>query len=303
MTILISGKNGQLGRELQGIPTPNDNLQFVFLDKEELNIADEDSIINAFQKYLPSFFINCAAYTAVDKAESEQERAYLINAEAVGNVAKACHQFKTKLIHVSTDYVFDGKGNRPYTENDVTNPVNYYGYTKWLGEQLALNNHPDTIIIRTSWVYSIYGNNFVKTMLRLMHVRKEINVVNDQLGSPTYAKDLAEVIMQIVNRGSWQEQDWSSNMNETRYSRLITHNSLGIYHFSNDGIISWYDFAVAIRDIKQFDCIINPILTLSYPTPAERPAYSGLDKTKIVSAFDIQLKKWRESLERCLQSL
>jgi dTDP-4-dehydrorhamnose reductase len=303
MTILISGKNGQLGKELQNISASNDTIQFVFLDKEELNIADEDAIINAFRKHSPSFFINCAAYTAVDKAESDQERAYLVNAEAVGNIAKACHQFKTRLIHVSTDYVFDGKGDRPYTENDVTNPINYYGYTKWLGEQLALNDNPDTIIIRTSWVYSTYGNNFVKTMLRLMQERKEINVVNDQFGSPTHARDLAEAIMQIVNHESMQEQNRSSKVNTTHHSRLITHTSQGIFHFSNDGIISWYDFAVAIRDIKQFDCIVNPIPTSSYPTPAKRPAYSGFNKAKIVNTFDIQLKKWRERLERCLQSL
>jgi len=298
MTILISGKNGQLGKELQNIATSNVNLQFVFLDKEELNIADEDSIINAFQKYSPSFFINCAAYTAVDKAESEQERAYLINAEAPGNIAKACRQSKTKLIHISTDYVFDGKGDRPYAEDDATNPVNYYGYTKWLGERLALNNNPDTIIIRTSWVYSTYGTNFVKTMLRLMRERKEINVVNDQLGSPTYAKDLAEAIMEIVN-DQWSIVNGEKKGSKTHHSPLATH----LYHFSNDGIISWYDFAVAIRDIKQLDCIINPIPTSSYPTPAKRPAYYGLDKTKIVSTFNIQLKKWIESLARCLQSL
>src|SRR5438552_10133705 len=200
MIVLVSGKNGQLGKELQDIVARSDQfIQFIFLDKQELDIADESSLQTIFQKYSPAFFINCAAYTAVDKAETEQERAYLINAEAVGNIAKLSHEFKTKLIHISTDYVFDGKGERPYTESDPTNPVNYYGYTKWIGEQLALNNNPDTIIIRTSWVYSAYGNNFVRTMLRLMKERKEINVVNDQLGSPTYAKDLAEVVVSIVN--------------------------------------------------------------------------------------------------------
>ena len=153
----------------------------------------------SFKNISPSFFINCAAYTAVDKAETEKEQAYKINAEAVGNIAKQCNQFNTKLIHISTDYVFDGKGNEPYKEDQQTNPVNYYGYTKLSGEELALQNNADTIIIRTSWVYSEYGNNFVKTMLRLMKERKEINVVNDQLGSPTYAKDLAEAIIKIVN--------------------------------------------------------------------------------------------------------
>jgi len=308
MTILVSGKNGQLGKELQDIASSHENLQFIFFDREELNIADNASLQAAFQKYSPSVFINCAAYTAVDKAETEQEKAFRINAEAVSNIAKNCRQFKTKLVHISTDYVFDGRATQPYNEDDKTDPVNYYGYTKWLGEQLALNNNPDTIVIRTSWVYSTYGNNFVKTMLRLMKERKEINVVNDQLGSPTYAKDLAEAIMSIVN-GQWSMVNdeavnrESSNVNlqsqETHHSPLTTN----IYHFSNEGIISWYDFAVAIKEIKHLDCIVNPIPTTAYPTPAKRPAYSVFDKTKIKNTFNIQLKEWRDSLSLCLQHL
>ncbi|MEP6467793.1 MAG: dTDP-4-dehydrorhamnose reductase, partial [Parafilimonas sp.] len=270
--ILVSGKNGQLGKELQDIASLYKNFEFIFFDKDELNIADEQLLQTIFQKYSPSFFINCAAYTAVDKAETEQEKAYLINAEAVGNIAKQCHQFNTTLIHISTDYVFDGNGNAPYKEEDETNPVNYYGYTKWLGEQLALNNNPQTIVIRTSWVYSKYGNNFVKTMLRLMKERKEINVVSDQLGSPTYAKDLAEAILEIVN-----------GLESTDNSQQF-----GTYHFSNEDIISWYDFAVAIKEIKQLNCVVNPIPTSAYPTPAKRPAYSGLDKSKIVNTFGLQ---------------
>jgi len=281
--ILVSGKNGQLGKELQDISVADENHEYIFFDRDELNIADETALKQAFEKYQPSFFINCAAYTAVDKAETEQEKAYLINAEAVGNIAKQCHQFNATLIHVSTDYVFDGKGTSPYKTDNETSPVNYYGYTKLLGEQLAINNNPNTIVIRTSWVYSKYGNNFVKTMLRLMNERKEINVVSDQLGSPTYAKDLAEAIMKTVN------------------SQQSTVN--GIYHFSNDGIISWYDFAIAIKEIKQLNCIVNPIPTSSYPTPAKRPAYSGLDKTKISDTFNIRLKNWKDSLQECLQLL
>lgn len=285
--ILISGKNGQLGKELQDIASSNQNFQFIFFDREELDIADESLLQSIFQKYTPFCFINCAAYTAVDKAETEQAQAYKINAEAVGSIAKHCNKYKTKLIHISTDYVFNGNATQPYKTNDATDPVNYYGYTKWLGEQLALNNNPATIIIRTSWVYSSYGNNFVKTMLRLMKERKEINVVNDQLGSPTYAKDLAEAIMEIVN------------------SQRSTVNSqpFGIYHFSNDGIISWYDFAVAIKEIKQLDCVVHSIPTSAYPTPAKRPSYSGLDKTKIANTFNIQLKNWKQSLKECLQLL
>ncbi|MEP6682686.1 MAG: dTDP-4-dehydrorhamnose reductase [Parafilimonas sp.] len=283
MKILVSGKNGQLGKELQDIASLNKNFEFIFFDKDELNIVDELSLASIFTKYTPSFFINCAAYTAVDKAETEQEKAYLINAEAVGNIAKQCNQFNTRLIHISTDYVFDGNGTSPYKPDDKTDPVNYYGYTKLLGEQLALKNNPQTIIIRTSWVYSKYGNNFVKTMLRLMNERKEINVVSDQLGSPTYAKDLAEAIVSTVN-------GQQSTVN-------------GIYHFSNEGIISWYDFAVAIKEVKQLYCVVHPIPTKAYPTPAKRPAYSAFDKTKIVNTFGLQLKNWKESLAECLQLL
>jgi len=292
MTILVSGKNGQLGKELQDIASADSTHKFVFFDREELNIADKNVLQYAFENYQPSFFINCAAYTAVDKAETEQEQAYLINAEAVGNIAKQCQQSNTKLIHISTDYVFNGKGTSPYKPDDKTDPVNYYGYTKLLGEQLAINNNPNTNIIRTSWVYSKYGNNFVKTMLRLMKERKEINVVNDQRGSPTYAKDLAEAILEIVD----SEQLTVNN------SLLTTHRS-PIYHFSNEGIISWYDFAVAIKDIKQLDCVVNPIPTTSYPTPAKRPAYSGLDKTKIANTFNIHIKDWKQSLNECLRAL
>ena len=285
--ILISGKNGQLGRELQDAVSSNQNFKFIFFDKEELDILNETSLQNIFQKYTPSFFINCAAYTAVDKAESEKEKAYLINAKAVENIAKQCHQHKTKLIHISTDYVFDGKGTQPYKEEDVTDPVNYYGYTKLEGERLALENNSDTIIIRTSWVYSKYGNNFVKTMLRLMNERKEINVVNDQLGSPTFAKDLSRAIAQIVN-----------NQQST-----VNSQQSGVYNFSNEGIISWFDFAVAIKEIKQLNCIVNPISTSAYPTPAKRPSYSAFDKTKIANAFNIHLKDWKKSLQECLVNL
>ena len=190
------------------------------------------------------------------------------------------------LIHISTDYVFDGNSKQPYKENDLTNPVNYYGSTKLMGEQLALENSPRTIIMRTSWVYSVYGHNFVKTMLRLMKERSTLNVVNDQLGSPTYAKDLAEAILQIITKVH-SAKDFNSN----------------IYHFSNDGIISWYDFATAIRDIKKLNCSVQPITTTQYPTPAKRPFYSALDKEKIQFAFNIVLKNWRKSLEECLEKL
>lgn len=280
--IIVSGRDGQLGSELKDLASTQ-NFEFVFTDVNDLDITDENALKEAFEKYKPAYFINCAAYTAVDKAEANQEIAYKINAEAVGYIAKLCRKHNTKLIQISTDYVFDGKSAQPYKEDDATDPVNYYGYSKWLGEELALNNNPETIVIRTSWVYSSYGANFVKTMLRLMNERKEINVVNDQFGSPTYAKDLAEAILSTVN------------------SQQSTIN--GIFHFSNEGDISWYDFAVAIRDIKQLDCVVHPISTSAYPTPAKRPAYSVFDKTKIVNTFKIQLKNWKESLQTCLEKL
>jgi len=285
-TIIVSGKNGQLGNELQDACVLFPQFNYRFFARDELDISNCNAIEKIFKKYKPQYFINAAAYTAVDKAETDQESAYLINAEATGNIAKICNQYNTKLIHVSTDYVFDGNSKEQYKEDDTTSPVNYYGYSKWMSEQLALKNNQQTIIIRTSWVYSVYGNNFVKTMLRLMKERKELNVVNDQVGSPTYAKDIAEAVLLIISKA-----DKTKNFQE------------GIYHFSNEGIISWYDFAAVIKEIKKFDCIVHPIPTSQYPTPAKRPAYSGMSKEKIIETFGIILKDWKQSLEECLSKL
>ncbi|MEP7320238.1 MAG: dTDP-4-dehydrorhamnose reductase, partial [Panacibacter sp.] len=282
-TIIISGKNGQLANELQDAALIFPQFHYRFFGRDELDISNTDAIEKIFKKYKPFCFINTAAYTAVDKAETEQEAAYLINAEATGNIAKACSSYNAILIHISTDYVFNGKGNMPYKEDDAIDPVNYYGYTKRLGEQLALENNPGTIVIRTSWVYSVYGNNFVKTMLRLMKDRKELNVVNDQYGSPTYAKDLAETILKII-----ADHLQSKNNPQPNY---------GIYHYSNEGAISWCDFATAIRDIKQLDCTVNGIATVQYPTPARRPGYSVMSKEKIHSTFNIEIKDWKQSLK------
>jgi dTDP-4-dehydrorhamnose reductase len=285
-TIIVSGKNGQLGNELQDACVLFPQFNYRFFARDELDISNCNAIEKIFKKYKPQYFINAAAYTAVDKAETDQESAYLINAEATGNIAKICNQYNTKLIHVSTDYVFDGNGKEPYKEDDTTSTINYYGYSKWMGEQLALKNNQQTIIIRTSWVYSVYGNNFVKTMLRLMKERKELNVVNDQVGSPTYAKDIAETILLIISKA-----DKTKNFQE------------GIYHFSNEGIISWYDFASAIKEIKKLDCVVYPIPTSQYPTPAKRPAYSGMSKEKIIETFGIILKDWKQNLGECLSKL
>lgn len=275
--ILVTGANGQLGKELQDISPLFPQFNFVFLSREDLPIHHFELMRNYFNTLKPDFCINCAAYTAVDRAESEKELAFQINGEAVGVLAAVCKEHKTKFIHVSTDYVFNGNATYPYTENFPTDPVNVYGASKLEGEKQAIQLNSESIIIRTSWVYSSHGKNFVKTMMRLMNEKNEINVVNDQLGSPTYAADLAEVIMQIAN--NWQP---------------------GIYNYSNDGIISWYEFALAIKEITCGTCKINPISTSEYPTPAKRPAYSVLDKTKIKKTFGIKLKNWKESLADCI---
>lgn len=261
--IVITGKNGQLGWELERLHTQyNNQFNFLFTGRNELDLNNIQSIPLFFQQYQPSFFINCAAYTAVDKAETEKETAYNSNASAVGELAKQCAAINCRFITISTDYVFDGTKNAPYETTDVTNPLNVYGASKREGELLAIQNNPSAIIIRTSWVYSSYGNNFVKTMLRLMKERESINVVNDQIGSPTYAKDLATAILNII----------------VRLSSEISHQSSNIYHYSNEGIISWYDFANEIQVLSGLSCKVNAIPSSQYPTPAKRPFYTAMSK-------------------------
>lgn len=289
-TVIVSGKDGQLGKALQEVAGLHPQLNILFYSKAELNICNGAALQAVFKKHEPSFFINAAAYTAVDKAETDQENAYLINALAPGLIAEICSRYDASLIHISTDYVFDGKAVTPYEENSFTDPVNYYGFSKWKGESFALDNNLKTIILRTSWVYSEHGNNFVKTMLRLMEERKEINVVSDQFGSPTYAKDLANAILKIMTI--------DGVLNSTCASSVY-----GIYHFSNLGIISWYDFALAIKNFKGLDCRINPIGTAQFPTAAKRPAYSGLNKEKIQTVFNIELRRWESSLQESLNNL
>jgi len=278
--IMVTGRLGQLGSEIFDIAGNYPQFEFNFSDKDEMDLSSPEQLQAFFDQLKPAYFISCGAYTAVDKAETDKDTALAINATAVANIAALCKQHNTKLIHISTDYVFSGNGTAPYTEDEVTDPVNYYGYSKLLGEKAALENNDETIVIRTSWVYSTYGNNFVKTMIRLMKDRPEIKVVSDQVGSPTYAADLAQAIMDIV----------------TGNDGFVT----GIYHFSNEGVISWYDFAVAIRDAKQLNSIVHPIPTTAYPTPAKRPAYSAMNKEKIVNTFHIRLKHWKDSLHTCL---
>lgn len=285
--ILVTGANGQLGKELKQLCAGYSQFDFVFLSREDLPIENFELARNSVQIHQPQFFINCAAYTAVDKAESEQDLAFLINGEAPGVLAALCYEHGIKFIHVSTDYVFDGMAHTPYKENESTNPQGVYGASKLQGENQVLEYHPGAIIIRTSWVYSEFGKNFVKTMLRLMKEKEEIGVVNDQLGSPTYAADLAEAIMEVVENGKWKMENGVA----------------GIYHYCNAGVISWYDLAVAIKELTGSSCRINPITTSQYPTPAKRPPYSVLDTTKIRETFHIHPKPWKESLQVCLKKI
>ncbi len=280
--ILVTGSNGQLGKELQQLAREFQQFKFIFASREDLKIHHYGLAENFFITLKPQYCINCAAYTAVDKAEQEWEMAMLVNGKAVGNLAALCKKYHTRFIHISTDYVFDGESVTPYKEDDQTNPVNIYGKSKQLGEQLCMKEYTDSIIIRTSWVYSSFGHNFVKTMMRLMSERNEINVVNDQIGSPTYAADLAKAILDIISSGKWES---------------------GIYHYSNEGKISWYQFALAIKEMMNSNCKINPIPTAAYPTPAKRPHYSLLDGEKIKKVFNIESLPWKVSLEKCIKQI
>jgi dTDP-4-dehydrorhamnose reductase len=280
--ILVTGSNGQLGSELSVLSSHHPQYSFVFFDRISWPVQDDNISRKIFEEHYPDLLINAAAYTAVDKAEEETELANTINGHAVGNLAALCKEFSCKFIHISTDYVFDGNATSPLKESDKVDPLNAYGASKLLGEELALKNNPDSIVIRTSWVYSSFGKNFVKTMLRLMSERESINVVADQIGSPTYAADLAEAIMQVAAYENWQP---------------------GIYNYSNEGVISWADFAKEIASQAGLNCAVNAITTEQYPTPAKRPRYSVLDKTKIQQAYNIQLKDWKSSLQNCLNKI
>jgi dTDP-4-dehydrorhamnose reductase len=281
--IVVTGANGQLGRELQMLAPLHPQYDFVFADRSQLPIEEEQQVNTFFSTHQPAWCINCAAYTAVDKAETDKDTAFRINGDAPGYLAAACHRHDTKLIHVSTDYVFDGNSATPLKENDPTGPINTYGASKLAGEQQAMAANPGaTVIIRTAWVYSEFGNNFVKTMIRLMTERPAINVVDDQLGSPTYAADLATAILHIVG-----------------YPRFTP----GIYHYSNEGRITWYQFALAIRERIGSTCTVNPIPSSQFPTPAKRPHYSLLDKALIRNTYQLNIPAWETGLETCLKHL
>jgi dTDP-4-dehydrorhamnose reductase len=280
--ILVTGSNGQLGKELQQLADDYPQYRFVFASRDDLKLEVFGLVENFFIATKPQYCINCAAYTAVDKAESEEDLAMLVNGEAVGNLAEICKKYQTKFIHISTDYVFDGESETPYKEDDTTGPINTYGRSKLLGEQLCMKENAEAIIIRTAWVYSSFGNNFVKTMMRLMNERNEINVVADQVGSPTYAADLAKAMLNIISSGKWEA---------------------GIYHYSNEGRISWHEFALTIKEITGSKAIVHPIETAQYPTPAKRPHYSLLNKAKIKSIYSVKVPEWKESLQTCIAKL
>jgi len=285
MNILVTGSNGQLGSEIRELSLKYP-YNFFFTDVKELDITNKEDIKKYVNEKDIDLIINCAAYTAVDKAEEEKEKADLINHKAVKFLADIAKEKNILLIHISTDYVFDGKNYRPFVEEDKVNPQNIYGLTKLKGEDAFKASGANGIIIRTSWVYSYYGHNFVKTMLRLKD-RGELGVVFDQVGTPTYAKDLAFTILEIIDK----------NLEK------VKNKNAEIYHYSNEGVISWYDFAKAIFDIENIDIKINPIESKEYPTPAKRPYYSVLNKNKIKKEFNIDIPYWRESLKECLQRI
>lgn len=283
-SILVTGASGQLGSELASLSKEYSQYTFFFTDRDTLDISDSNAIQAYLQDKNIDTIINCAAYTAVDKAESDKENAYKVNVTAVENLAKISLDKEIKLIHVSTDYVFNGQNFKPYIETDITSPQSVYGHTKLEGEQaLQAINPKNSIIIRTSWVYSSFGNNFVKTMLRLGEERDQLNVIFDQVGTPTYAKDLAQSILDILPQ--------------------LENTEIEIYNFSNEGACSWYDFALAIFELSHIKCEVFPIESKDYPTPATRPHYSLLNKAKIKSRYTLHIPHWKESLKQCLSTL
>ncbi|PZO28108.1 MAG: dTDP-4-dehydrorhamnose reductase [Flavobacteriaceae bacterium] len=281
MVVLVTGSSGQLGQSLQFIAPNYPQIDFVFCDSKTLDITNLENCKAIFSKYNPDFCINAAAYTAVDKAENEPEKAFAINVTGVKNLAEVSKKFDIILLHISTDFVFDGSKTKPYIETDIPNPTGVYGQTKLDGEKAIQEVWEKHFIIRTSWVYSQFGNNFMKTMLRLASERDTISVVNDQIGTPTNAVDLAEVLVKIILTNN----------------RQPTTDNFGIYNFSNEGQCSWYDFAKKIFEINNISINLLPIPTTSFPTPAKRPSFSVLDKSKIKIVFGVEVKDWDESLK------
>lgn len=282
-TILVTGCNGQLGSEIRALaPQYEDDFRFIFTDVAELDITDRQGVCDFVEEHMVNILINCAAYTAVDRAESDTELADLLNRVAPGYLAEAMDAVGGTMVQVSTDYVFDGTNHRPYHEDDPTNPTGVYGRTKLAGEEEVIRGCTGSMVIRTAWLYSTYGNNFVKTMLRLGKEKEQLGVIFDQIGTPTYARDLASAILQIAKQGI----------------------KPGVYHYSNEGVCSWYDFTRAIHRIAGITtCQVKPLHTEEYPTPAARPHYSVLDKSKIKEAFNLTIPWWEDSLREMIKEL
>lgn len=283
--IWVTGSKGQLGREIFLQKDKLGDCRFLFTDIEELDLTDKDAVVKFAKAENPDWIINCAAYTAVDKAEEEPELAFAINRDIPANLSEAAKLVDATLIHISTDYVFDGSSKKPYTEEDLPNPVSVYAESKYSGEQEALKNSRN-IVIRTSWLYSSHGKNFLKTMLRLGGEKEQIGVVSDQFGSPTSAADLAGALLQII---SFAETHPGSNG--------------GIYHYANEGSCNWFEFATAIMEIAGLNCKVNPIPTSQYPTPARRPVNSIMSKEKIKAVFGLWIPDWKKSLREVLEGL
>ncbi len=284
--ILVTGSNGQLGNEFRE-QAKQSNFEFTFTDVAELDITDIQAIETLFSKNTFDFVINCAAYTNVNKAEEEEHIAQKINALAPENIAKVCTKFHCKFVHISTDYVFEGTNCQPYKETDTVCPQSAYGRTKLQGEQLIQTSCGDSLIIRTSWLYSTFGNNFVKTMIKLGTERDELKVVFDQVGTPTYAGDLAKAILTIISKV------------ENNTKSFVA----GVYHFSNEGVCSWYDFTKEIHSIAHIECSVIPEESKNYPSPAKRPFYSVLNKQKIKDTYGISIPYWKDSLALCIKKL
>lgn len=285
-SLLITGANGQLGRELHAVQDQFPDFHFHFADRSVLDITDDAQVRDLFQERSFDYCINCAAYTAVDKAESEAETARAVNVEGVRHLAASCLMHRAQLVHFSSDYVYHNSLNRPLLETDPVEPKGVYARTKLEGEQMAQTIHISTTIIRTSWVYSSFGHNFVKTMLRLGRERDALRVVYDQIGAPTYARHLALAVLQMI---------------DLQQKGQLPQNALnGIFHYSNEGVCSWYDFAAAIFELSGTSCVLSPIESKDYPTPAARPFYSVLNKGKIKNAFALKIPHWREGLRECL---
>jgi dTDP-4-dehydrorhamnose reductase len=281
-TILVTGANGQLGWELSQIAATYPAFEFVFFDRSQLDLSYPETFEKIIQTIAPDCIINTAAYTAVDKSETEKDLAYTVNSTAVQTLAVICKKIKIPFITYSTDYVFDGAATAPYTTSTKVDPVNYYGSTKAAGEKMAIESNEETIVIRTSWVFSSHGNNFVKTMLRLMKERDQLKIVADQKGRPTYAKDLAIATMKMIE---------AINAGKT---------IKGIYHFANTGETTWFNFAATIKAYAGLTCDLQPIETKDFPTPAKRPAYSVLDTSKIEHDLLIGIRHWEDALKDCM---